>query len=652
MEVDNTGGPADRASYVTQTVSLYNTAGLADNAQSICWAFTANNLTGLEGYDTGEDGMAFVLGATNDTLTSGQGYAVVFDRNNAATIELVHYMNGLDADANMTPVISMSANTGGNSSASVKITFDPLTNTWTMYRTTSSGSGELDIDPRTTTTGGMSAVDATYTSSSFNLQYTGFYVGGNGGEDAQFNNYYIQTGSFFGSGWSGGTPAAAACINDDCGNFCSMSLPGVCYAHSSGSVATPYLCVGPGNGTICGLAFLDDLDGIKELGTDDAPIDNVYVLLFDENGNIIGRTNTDPSGNYCFTGIPNGTYYVAFAPPAASPNATLQNNTGDGNTDSDLSQASFTSHLIYVDTTVAGTNTNDSTAPTQNTTNVDAGFTPGVTISGILYLDADFNDTFGLAETNIISDTVAVYLYDEGSMMYIDTVYTTAGGINTGATYTFLNVNPGTYTVELDTLSTNIPADLSQGTPGTVSGITVTATESVGGINFGFNAFIDLELIKTVNIASPLIGTDVVFTLTVANTGALEASAGVVVSDLLPSGFSYVSDDGGGAYVPGTGLWTIPSPIAANGGTAMLNITVTVQTTGNYTNIAEIMSATGQQDADSTFGNGPDTNPGSGIGSADADSTQDPLDEDDADDAFVNPKSCEPSNGRLIMGGN
>ena len=54
----------------------------------------------------------------------------------------------------------------------------------------------------------------------------------------------------------------------------------------------------------------------------------------------------------------------------------------------------------------------------------------------------------------------------------------------------------------------------------------------------------DLSLTKTVDIPTPDVGTDVVFTITLSNAGPLTAT-GVVVTDQLPSGFTYVTDDSG-----------------------------------------------------------------------------------------------------------
>ena len=66
----------------------------------------------------------------------------------------------------------------------------------------------------------------------------------------------------------------------------------------------------------------------------------------------------------------------------------------------------------------------------------------------------------------------------------------------------------------------------------------------------------DLELTKTVSDSTPALGDDITFTLTVDHVSGDDAT-GVSVQDLLPDGFTYVSDTGGGDYDPGTGIWTI-----------------------------------------------------------------------------------------------
>ncbi|NJN76168.1 MAG: DUF11 domain-containing protein, partial [Synechococcaceae cyanobacterium RL_1_2] len=66
----------------------------------------------------------------------------------------------------------------------------------------------------------------------------------------------------------------------------------------------------------------------------------------------------------------------------------------------------------------------------------------------------------------------------------------------------------------------------------------------------------DLSLTKTVDNASPNVGDNVVYTVTVNNTGPSDAT-NVDVTDQLPAGLTYVSDDSGGAYNSGTGVWTV-----------------------------------------------------------------------------------------------
>ncbi|HEY1377940.1 MAG TPA: DUF11 domain-containing protein, partial [Gemmataceae bacterium] len=90
-------------------------------------------------------------------------------------------------------------------------------------------------------------------------------------------------------------------------------------------------------------------------------------------------------------------------------------------------------------------------------------------------------------------------------------------------------------------------------------------------------------------------GDQIVFALTVTNNGP-SAAQNVSVLDLLPNGYTYVSDDArlnGGTYARGTGLWTIGTIGATPpDNTAVLHITAIVGPSGgSYTNTASINSS-------------------------------------------------------------
>ncbi len=66
----------------------------------------------------------------------------------------------------------------------------------------------------------------------------------------------------------------------------------------------------------------------------------------------------------------------------------------------------------------------------------------------------------------------------------------------------------------------------------------------------------DLRITKTVNVSSPNVGTNVVFTLAASNLGPSDAS-GIVVTDLLPTGYTFVSyTSTAGIYNSVTGPWS------------------------------------------------------------------------------------------------
>lgn len=112
---------------------------------------------------------------------------------------------------------------------------------------------------------------------------------------------------------------------------------------------------------------------------------------------------------------------------------------------------------------------------------------------------------------------------------------------------------------------------------------------------------IDLELTKTADRTSVVVGEQVVFTINLTNQGPSEAT-GVVVDDSLPNGISFVSSNTSqGSYNSSNGLWTVGT--LTQGGGATLTLTGRVDTPGDKTNTAQV-DAADQPDADSTPGNG------------------------------------------------
>ena len=111
---------------------------------------------------------------------------------------------------------------------------------------------------------------------------------------------------------------------------------------------------------------------------------------------------------------------------------------------------------------------------------------------------------------------------------------------------------------------------------------------------------IDLELTKDVAPAAVQVGEETTFTISVVNQGPDDAT-GVEVTDTLPAGLTYVSDDGAGAYDSTTGVWTIGD--LAVGASVQLGFVVTVDQVGSFTNVAEVTAAN-EQDSDSVPGDG------------------------------------------------
>ncbi|MBK1442772.1 gliding motility-associated C-terminal domain-containing protein, partial [Parapedobacter sp. ISTM3] len=106
----------------------------------------------------------------------------------------------------------------------------------------------------------------------------------------------------------------------------------------------------------------------------------------------------------------------------------------------------------------------------------------------------------------------------------------------------------------------------------------------------------NLRVSKTVDVNEPLVGTNVVFTIAVSNTGPDDAT-GVAVTERLPSGYTLVSHRAEtGIYDPAAGVWQVGD--LADGLTASLTITATVNASGDYRNTAAIHGNENDPDED------------------------------------------------------
>ncbi len=215
---------------------------------------------------------------------------------------------------------------------------------------------------------------------------------------------------------------------------------------------------------------------------------------------------------------------------------------------------------------------------------------PGVGDTVVFTLSVTNNgpsNTTGVQVTDILP-TGVTYVSDTSGGDYVPaTGIWNIGPLNVGSTVSIditVTANQSGRIINIASITaTDVPdPDLSNNSSGLI-------------LNTGANEA-DLAVIKEVDNPSPLVGDTIVYTITVANNGPDNAT-GVALTDLLPAGLTYISDDGGGSYVSGTGVWTIG---ALNvGSSATLQITAQVVNAGEIINTARV-TASDQTDPDIT----------------------------------------------------
>ncbi len=192
--------------------------------------------------------------------------------------------------------------------------------------------------------------------------------------------------------------------------------------------------------SISGSVFLDQSgDGSYQAG-DVLQVD-CTVLLLNSAGDTVATTTTLADGSYSFAGLANGRYSVAFTAPSGDQFSTpLSGNNGNGNGNEDG----------------GGTQTSVAvTVANANVTGVDAGLYAPVSISGTVFSDSNGN---GLVDgTDKGLGGVTVQLLNAAGQPTGATTTTASNG-----SYRFTGLQPGTYSVQVDQVSSPAGALFSQ----------------------------------------------------------------------------------------------------------------------------------------------------------------------------------------------
>jgi uncharacterized repeat protein (TIGR01451 family) len=344
----------------------------------------------------------------------------------------------------------------------------------------------------------------------------------------------------------------------------------------------------PGSNIITGSTFEDDnLNGQSDIG--EVGVGGISVLLYeDTDGNgvvdtgepllqtVISSSGMD-LGHFEFTGVPDGDFVVVLSDPITNgwgltslPASFAITFEDDGLDDGDCSSVFG---LAKADLAIV--------KEVDNTTPL---------VGDVV--------TFTLTVSNLgPQDATGVTVEDAVPAGYDMIMNISAGGTLTGSTITWsgLAVNVGT-PVEL-TFDAMVlePTGIAGEYLNTAAITQSDLNDPVPGNNEDTEEVTpqqaDLAITKTVNNATPNVGDQVTFTITITNNGPDEAT-GVEAVDQLPAGLTYVSDNPSqGGYVSGTGIWIVGT--IAKDATATLQITVLVTESAlpSVNNIATITSS-------------------------------------------------------------
>ena len=196
--------------------------------------------------------------------------------------------------------------------------------------------------------------------------------------------------------------------------------------------------------------------------------------------------------------------------------------------------------------------------------------------------------------TDTLNETVTVRVYsDDGnagtanrfSSRVIDIPMTAGFNIHEIEYVTFASFTPNGGGADFTNVSAiELDFESGQRTDGTAELIGAIGP-NVFTTNFDNFEEAELGLTKTVDNATPNVGDQITYTVTLTNNGPAAATS-VQVTDQLPTGVTFISSTAGNNFNSATGVWDIGG--VPNGGQASISIVGRVDSIGTKTNTATV----------------------------------------------------------------
>jgi hypothetical protein len=262
-------------------------------------------------------------------------------------------------------------------------------------------------------------------------------------------------------------------------------------------------------------------NGIQEIGEPGIPNVSVMLLGTDINGQSVNlTTTTNNNGFYSFTNLAAGSYSVKFTTPN-SYLPTAADKGGNDNTDSDINPSTGTTPVFNL-------------AQGQSNLTLDAGYYQPASIGDFVFADNNNNGIQETGEQGISNVTVTLTgTANDGTPVSLTTT------TNNNGLYTFINLKPGSYTVNFakpngfnsspSNQGTNDNLDSDADINGNVS-VTVSSGTNNTTIDAGFNrpCTIDINITNKVcnNNNTPSNPDDDTYTFTLTVSGGTGTWAG------------------------------------------------------------------------------------------------------------------------------